>query len=186
MMPGTKLLQAALKGQTKSENILEDNMNPKFSLVILLSISLLLSACVGEDSPNNYDPNKPVSSDDTPIPVEPDGGIGGAGDEGKTRGNAFVNDAQLMIMESYPVQVSLSVSGDLPTPCNELRYTIEQPDEENRIYVEVYSVIDPGIMCTQVLDPFAVNISLPVQDLPEGTYSVYVNGELVGEFSYPA
>jgi hypothetical protein len=185
-MPGTISIRPAFKGKTRSENVLEEEMNPKLTLAILFAVALLLSACAGGDNSNNYDPNKPVSSDDTPIPVEPDGGIGGAGDEGKTRGNAFVNDAQLMIMESYPVQISLSVAGDLPTPCNELRYAIDQPDEENRIYVEVYSVIDPGIMCTQVLDPFAVNISLPVQDLPDGTYSVYVNGELIGEFSYPA
>jgi hypothetical protein len=167
------------------KKLLEDEMNPKFTFAILIAASLLLSACAAQDNTNNYDPNKPVSSDDTPIPVEPDGGIGGAGDEGKTRGNAYINDVQLMIMESYPVQISLAVSGDLPTPCNELRYAIEQPDEENRIYVEVYSVIDPGMMCVQVLDPFAKNISLPVQGLPDGTYAVYVNGELVGEFSYP-
>jgi hypothetical protein len=145
---------------------------------------LLLSAC-GADSSIN-DPNQPVDSgDEDMMPVEPGGGIGGVGDEGKVRGNAYVGEANLLIMESYPVQVALSVSGDLPTPCNEFRYQIDQPDAENRIFVEVYSVIDPGMICTQVLEPFAESISIPVQDLPDGTYTVYLNGELVGEFSYP-
>ena len=35
--------------------------------------------------------------------------------DGFTRGNAYVMDAQLMVMESYPVQVSVQVEGELPT-----------------------------------------------------------------------
>jgi hypothetical protein len=163
---------------------LEEEMKTKSILLVLLAAAMLLSACGADTNIDNPDPNQPVDSDD-PIPVEPGDGIGGTGDEGKVRGNAYVRDAQLVIMESYPVQVSLSVSGELPTPCNEFRYAIEQPDAENRIYVEVYSVVDPEELCIQVLESFSENISLPVQDLPDGTYSVYVNGELVGEFSYP-
>ncbi|MEJ2759363.1 MAG: hypothetical protein P8046_12860, partial [Anaerolineales bacterium] len=37
-----------------------------------------------------------------------------------TKGKAFVNSADLLIMESYPVQISLALSGELPTPCNKL------------------------------------------------------------------
>lgn len=154
-------------------------MKPKITLSVVFIMALLISAC-GAGGPDN-----PVSNDDGPIPVEPGNGIGGVGDEGKTKGNAYVNSAQLVIMESYPVQVSLAVSGDLPTPCHELRYAIDPPDADNRIMVEVYSVVDPELLCTQVLQPFEENISLPIEDLPDGTYAVYVNGELVGEFSYP-
>ena len=159
-------------------------MKPKNDLLILIVVALLFTACGADTNMNKPDPNRPVDSDD-PIPVEPGDGKGGEGDEGKARGNAYVRDVQLLIMESYPVQVSLSVSGELPTPCHEFRYVVEEPDAENRIFVEVYSVVDPEMICTQVLEPFAENISLPVQNLPDGTYTVYVNGELVGEFSYP-
>ena len=149
---------------------------------VVLVLVLLFSACSPDANLNN--PNRPVSSND-PIPVEPGNGTGGSGDDGKLVGNVYLTEMQLMIMESYPVQVAVSISGDLPTPCNELRYSVAEPDAENQIFIEVYSVSTPDEICIQVLDPFSENISIPVQDLPDGSYTVFVNLELVGEFSYP-
>jgi inhibitor of cysteine peptidase len=159
-------------------------------LNILASISLILvmvlTACAVDNSNNDFDPNTPVDSDQ-PMPVEPDGGPGGdLNDEGKDQANARVEQAELLIMESYPVQVMLVVSGALPTPCHQFRYQVSEPDTDNQIFVEVYSVVDPGEVCIEVEDPFSENISLPVAGFPDGTYTVYVNGDLVGEFSYPA
>ena len=83
-------------------------------------------------------------------------------------------------MESYPVQIMLALKGSLPTPCNQLRVVDNPPDKQNRIQVEVYSVLDPEQMCAQVLEPFEANIGLG--SFPRGHYSVWVNGEMVGEF----
>lgn len=157
-------------------------MKPYMALSLSLLLVLMVSACAADN--DNFYPNTLVDSDQ-PMPVEPDGGTGGDSDEGKASGNAYVSDAQLLIMESYPVQISLSVSGELPTPCHEFRYEISQPDAENQIFIEIYSLVEPGQVCVEVLEPFAENISVPVADLPDGVYTVYVNGELVGEFSYP-
>lgn len=102
-------------------------------------------------------------------------------DDGKlTRGNVFIDDSQLLVMESYPVQIALALRGSLPTPCNQLRVIANPPDEQNRIQVEVYSVIDPEQLCAQVLEPFEANIGLG--SFPAGHYSVWVNGEMAGEF----
>jgi len=101
------------------------------------------------------------------------------------RGNVYIEDAQLLVMESYPVQVQLSLKGDLPTPCNQLQVDIAEPDAEHNIYVDVYSLVDPDKMCTQVLKPFEQSFPIPMQGKEDGQYQVYVNGELVGEFSYP-
>jgi inhibitor of cysteine peptidase len=149
---------------------------------ILLVLVLVVSACGAEN--NKFDPNQPVDSD-KPMPVEPDGGPGGDIDGDKVVATAFVNNAQLLIMESFPVQVALDVSGDLPTPCHEFQYEISSPDAENQIHIEIFSMVEPGQVCIEVLEPFSENISLPVSDLPDGVYTVFVNGELVGEFSYP-
>jgi hypothetical protein len=54
------------------------------------------------------------------------------------------------------------------------------PDDQNQIQVEVYSVIDPEQMCIQVLEPLEANIGLG--SFPSGHYTVFVNGEQVGEF----
>ncbi|MEN8242582.1 MAG: hypothetical protein ABFS17_11710, partial [Chloroflexota bacterium] len=118
-------------------------MKKIIGISFLLVFVLIFSACSPDANFNN--PNLPVTSDD-PIPVEPGGGSGGPGDDGMAEGNVYLNDTQLMIMESYPVQVGLAISGDLPTPCNQLRYQISEADADNQIFVEVYSVVDPGMI----------------------------------------
>jgi hypothetical protein len=72
------------------------------------------------------------------------------------------------------------LQGALPTPCNQLRVIARSPDEQNRIQVDVYSVVDPSQVCAQVLEPLDANIGLG--SFPTGHYSVWVNGEMVGEF----
>jgi len=101
-------------------------------------------------------------------------------DKKLSRGNVYMNEASLMIRESYPPQISLSISGDLPTPCNKLRVKIDAPDQDNKIMVDVYSVVDPDKACIQVLEPFQEYIDLGT--FSAGHYSVWVNGEMAGEF----
>ena len=105
-----------------------------------------------------------------------------AGDEKLTRGEAFVEiaDSQVTLMESNPPQVKLHLKGSLPNPCHQLRVNPSQPDAQKKIQVEVYSVVKPDEMCTEVLKEFDEEI--PLGSFPAGHYSVYVNGELVGEF----
>lgn len=102
------------------------------------------------------------------------------GDKNLTRGSVFIDEASLVVRESYPPQVSLSISGDLPTPCHQLRVEITSPDQENKIMVAAYSVINPDMACTQVIKPFQEYIDLGT--FPGGRYSVWVNGKLAGEF----
>jgi len=86
----------------------------------------------------------------------------------------------LLVLESYPVQINLELQGYLPTPCHNMRVSILPPDQENRIDIEVYTVVDPAVMCIQVIKEFETVVSLG--SFPTGHYSVYVNGELTGEF----
>lgn len=103
-----------------------------------------------------------------------------------TGGPVYINSSDLLIMESYPVQVSLHISGELPTPCHEFRSQVAGPDEQNRIFVTSWSEIDPNTVCIQVLEPFDLSIPIPMEGSGEASYPVYLNGELVGEFRYPA
>ena len=102
------------------------------------------------------------------------------GDAKLTRGNIFIQESGLLIRESFPPQVSLSFSGDLPTPCHELRAVINPPDTDNKIVVDAYSVVDPNMICIQVLKPFQESIDLGT--FPSGHYTVWINGEMAGEF----
>jgi hypothetical protein len=97
-----------------------------------------------------------------------------------SRGTVFLEEKGLIIRESYPPQIALGISGNLPNPCHALRVVIAKPDAENEINVEVYSVVDSNMLCTEVLKPFSETIELGT--FPSGHYSVWVNSEMVGEF----
>jgi hypothetical protein len=103
------------------------------------------------------------------------------GDEDLDRGNAFVEASGLLILESFPVQIMLNLSGSLPTPCHQLRVVVAAPDAQNQIAVDVFSLSDPEQICTQNLAPFEANV--PLGSFPSGDYTVLVNGEQIGEFT---
>lgn len=155
---------------------------------ILLLLILLVAACTPRSSPTEEPGTLPPDTAVTSPPLdnmpttEPHANPFSPkpGDEKLARGNIFINEKSLVIRESYPPQISLSINGDLPTPCHELRAEIASPDMENKIMVDVYSVVDSNVACTQVLEPFEEFIDLGT--FPSGHYSVWVNGELAGEF----
>jgi hypothetical protein len=116
----------------------------------------------------------------SPIPTEPlDDDSSNRPPVVGTQGPVFVDASQILVLESFPVQLELDLEGNLPTPCHELRWSVEDPDEQGRIMVVVYSVSDPELNCIQVLHPF--NEQIPLGSFTDGTYSVYLNGELVDE-----
>lgn len=99
---------------------------------------------------------------------------------GMTRGPVYIDEAELVILESLPVQIEIVIRGALPTPCASLEWSTEPPDDRGRILVEAFSLQDPGIDCIQVLQEMEER--LPIGSYSKGSYSVWLNGELVGEF----
>lgn len=97
----------------------------------------------------------------------------------------YIDSADLLIAESYPVQVRLHLVGNLPTPCHHFEAEVAAPDQQNRIEVTAYSTVDAAMRCAQVLQPIDENIAIPMDGAADGAYSVWLNGELVGEFNYP-
>ncbi|MGH2621108.1 MAG: hypothetical protein ACRDHG_11150 [Anaerolineales bacterium] len=130
------------------------------------------------------EPLPPISAD-SPVQSEP--GVnptqiaGPATDEPEQlRGPVFIDQAELLIRESFPIQVDLHLRGSLPTPCATLRWSVGEPDEQGRIEVEAYSSQDATLACIQVLQEFEENI--PLGAYSTGSYSVWLNGERIGEF----
>jgi hypothetical protein len=148
-------------------------------MLIFLVFSLVLSAC-GSAGANAPDMDAPVSNDqDTPAPSDPPYAIK-ADDVNLTKGNVFIDRTDLVIRESYPPQIALMLEGGLPTPCHELRVVAAQPDAENRIMIEAYSVVDPNKICVQVIEAFSQTVELGT--FASGHYTVFLNGEQIGEF----
>jgi hypothetical protein len=100
----------------------------------------------------------------------------------------YIDSHDLLVAESYPVQISLHITGNLPTPCHSFNYSFQigSANDRFRIDVSAWSESDPGAVCAQVLEPFEINIPIPMEGAAEGSYTVWLNGEKVGEFSYPA
>ncbi len=165
-------------------------------IILILSIlSLALAACgTGTgDSPAN------PGDTDLPAPTLPpdDGAPGDPGidDPGvppaqkpptqsdkvpPDAGEVFIDTADLLIMESFPIQVRLDLAGTLPTPCHGLSWVVN--DDGSTLSVTVFSIQPgPAVSCIAVEEPFQLAVDLGAWD--SGSRVVEVNGDRVGEFS---
>jgi inhibitor of cysteine peptidase len=125
-------------------------------LVIVLAVLPVLAAC-----------RAPV----------PDTGGDMPQDQAVTTGEAPVKSIEILIMESFPVQVAVVARGELPDACTEVDQINQRVDLENdTLWVEITTVRPTDLACIQVLAPFEERIPLDVYGLPAGTYTVDVNG----------
>jgi inhibitor of cysteine peptidase len=92
-----------------------------------------------------------------------------------TRGLAPVESVEIVILESFPVQVRAMVSGNLPDGCTDIDQ-ISQQRQEDRFLISITTVRPAGMMCTEALVPYEETINLDVEGLLAGTYVVDVNG----------
>lgn len=104
------------------------------------------------------------------------------GDESLTTGPVTIDmdNSQLFSSDTQPRLASAILQGELPTPCHQLRVVLEATSSENQINLEVYSLYDPQVICNDMTQPF--HITYPLGSFSNGHYSVYVNGQLLGEF----
>lgn len=125
------------------------------------------------DAPVSNTPGRASSPSFKPAP----------GDDKLQRGNAFVDSARLLTLESFPPQFVLALQGSLPTPCHQLRVNVPPPDAKNQIRIEVYSLVNPSVICIQILAP--LNVNVPLGSFVKGKYTVLVNGKSVGVIDAP-
>lgn len=134
----------------------------------VLTISLFLSlvflmGCGGEEPTPDITPTAQPTPTLAPTPALP------------TEGSATVDSIELMIMESFPVQVSVRARGDLPDGCTEID-EIETTQNGTAFEVTITTLRAADAVCTEALVPFDETIELDVLNLPAGTYTVDVNG----------
>ncbi len=140
-------------------------------LVIFFLIVLLAAGCGGEEA-ETPEPTQAVGTaapTNTPEPATPTPAAE------VIYGLANVENIDIMILESFPVQVRVLAQGTLPDSCTAIDDTIVQ-HQRNVFDVAVTTVREPGQQCTDAEEPFEENIPLDVLDLDAGIYSVIVNG----------
>jgi len=138
-------------------------------LLILISVALiiLISGCscqttiVSNESEN-------TSENQTPSP--------GVNNEEFITGVASISNVQVLVLESFPVQVNVEATGYLPDGCTTIGNTTARKDG-NTFYVEIGTIRPRDALCTQALVPFTKSVSLDVYGLEKGVYNVDVNGK---------
>ena len=105
-----------------------------------------------------------------------------AGDESKINGKFFIDKVELKPTPGTTTYTDVVVTGNLPTPCHALKVNVTPPDNENKIIVQVYSLIEKDKVCTEQLKPFAGPVA-SLGGYPSGKYTVIVNDQPAGEFT---
>jgi len=96
--------------------------------------------------------------------------------------NVTVEEMSVNIMESFPAQVSVSLSGYLPDGCTEL-HEITAAREDQTFTIEIVTRRPTGdVACTMAIEPFEENLALDVEGQPAGEYTVRY-GDLTQTFT---
>ncbi len=88
-----------------------------------------------------------------------------------------VENVEVLIMESFPLQVSLTISGFLSVPCVALLSPAVSYTEGLFQVVLAESTMGPAETCIAVIEPFETSVPLEVAGFPSGLYTVDVNGQ---------
>ena len=89
--------------------------------------------------------------------------------------NAMVEGLSIDIMESYPVQVRVNISGYLPDGCTKIHEIRSSRDGNTFTIMVKTETLSGDVMCTMALVPFEESVDLDVVGLPAGEYTVRVN-----------
>ena len=89
-----------------------------------------------------------------------------------------VEKALATVIETYPVQVELGVTGYMANPCIDLNTAVTR--KGRTFYVVVGETpLQTLVACAQVTQPFELEIPLDVRGLPSGDYVVKVNDDSI-------
>ncbi len=95
----------------------------------------------------------------------------------------LVDDVKISILESPPVQVNVSISGNKSVACVALLEPGISRKDNLFVVVLAETQLGPAESCIAGLDPFETNFPLDVSELPAGTYTVRVNGTAEATFT---
>lgn len=143
-------------------------MKTHITFYLTLFLLLVLAACTAAtDAPLDA----PTSSDETPsyTPEPP-----------AATGEQLIQEAQILdvdvrVLESFPVQIHVGVTGVLADACTSFA-SAEVTRTDDTFVVTVYTTRPADRMCAQVVSQFTEVVPLDVVGLPAGTYAVEVNG----------
>jgi hypothetical protein len=93
------------------------------------------------------------------------------------RSLTVIETVDALLLESFPVQINLQVSGYQPDGCD-YPVQVDQRREGGEVFVEIYREVPFGVMCPAVLRAYEGMISLEGGFEP-GTYTIHVNDQVI-------
>lgn len=143
-----------------------------FQFLLIISTLLFLVGCA--DLANQIVGNTPTAVEPTATQktAEPEAT---ATDAEPVAALAPVDSVEVLIAESFPVQVSVRARGELPDGCTEIDQ-INTAVTGTTYNVTITTLRPADALCTEAVVPFEEVVSLDVEGLPAGTYTVNVNG----------
>jgi hypothetical protein len=144
-------------------------------------LGLLVVTSCGGDEPGETTPvsdsGQSVSAEDTVVPSPtPE-----AAEAETIYGQANVDSIQVLILESFPVQVNVVARGEFSNGCTTIDEILTEMND-NTFEVTITTVSPGDVACTEALVPFDETIPLDVLGLSAGRYTVTVNG-ITGSFT---
>ena len=85
-----------------------------------------------------------------------------------------INTVSVNVMESFPMQISLEVSGEHPDGCD-YPVMVEQDRDGDTVTVSIYREVPRDVMCPMMLNPYEATIKLD-GTFESGSYTIKVNG----------
>ncbi|MDY7042259.1 MAG: hypothetical protein SVX38_15490, partial [Chloroflexota bacterium] len=141
--------------------------NHRFLTAIIALLVVSAAGCTSIGEPISTPQSPQALPTDTPPMVKDDKDV--------IFGEAQVENIEILILESFPVQINVGATGNLPDGCTTIDQIVQRR-EGNDFLVTITTVRPADAMCTEALVPFEEVISLDVYGLPAGTYTVDVNG----------
>ena len=141
--------------------------------IFLLSF-IFIMGCSCSATRENQNTEKPQEPPVENVKTEKDGVKHGEMQEVVSR-PAMVESVKIYIKESFPMQVDVYASGNLPDGCTKIADIQKNLDGET-FKVTIMTERPAHMVCTQALVPFEERFALDVVGLKAGTYIVNVNG----------
>lgn len=130
------------------------------------SLQIPQAVALGQDGPAYFA--------DVKLSTNPDGSLSVV--DATLQNLVMVDSVDVLLLESFPVQVSITVAGNKSVPCVELQPVAVSREGDLFTVVIAETSLGPAETCIAVLDPFELSVALDVLGLSAGTYRVNVNG----------
>jgi PBP1b-binding outer membrane lipoprotein LpoB len=88
---------------------------------------------------------------------------------------ATIETIEINVRGEVPKQVQVKILGNLPDSCTKI-HDINTERTNSSFQIDIITLRTTGVECTEELSDFEERVSLPVNNLPAGKYSVTVEG----------